>query len=76
MSLCVIFIKSILVNMETLVKRAQCLKVMAKIKVVALFARKGSLDHTPSHRKYTIILLQFPGHPHVLITPDLFRLVL
>ena len=41
-SLC-IFIKTILVNMETLVKRAQSLDVTPEIKVAALFARKGSL---------------------------------
>ena len=38
-----IFIKTILVNTETLVKRAQCLEVTPEIKVAALFNRKGSL---------------------------------
>ena len=42
-SLCVVFIKSILVNTETLVKRAQCLRVTPEVKAAALFGRKGSL---------------------------------
>ena len=41
-----VFIKCILVNTETLVKRAQCLGVTPEVKVAALFARKGSLVDT------------------------------
>ena len=44
-SLC-IFIKTILVNTESLVKMAQCFDVTPEIKVAALFARKCSLVDT------------------------------